>query len=369
MPKTVINVVGARPNFLKASPLHKELSKHPGLFRSILVHTGQHYDFSMSGSFFEDLELPSPDYYLGVGSGSHAVQTARVMAGFDEMLPEVDPALVVVYGDVNSTLGCALVCAKESIPLAHVEAGLRSFDHSMPEEINRLLTDHISNYLFVSEEAGMQNLLKEGIPPDKTFLVGNIMIDSIVQNQGRFESSRILERLRLSPGAYFLMTMHRPGTVDSDRQMRRLVSIIEQITLRGRLVFPVHPRTSKNLDHFGLLQTLRSLPNLLLIDPMGYLDFLCILRGAIAVLSDSGGVQAESTFLKVPCLTFRQTTEQPATVELGTNTLVGLEERQILPLLDDILAGRGKFGQTIPLWDGRAAQRIVQVLKNNLEDQ
>ncbi len=355
-------VVGARPNFLKVAPLHKELASHVDSVEKVLVHTGQHYDYLMSEAFFEDLELPKPDFHLGVGSGSHTVQTARIMIGFEKVVCGSRPDLVVVFGDVNSTLACSLVCAKERIPLAHIEAGLRSFDRSMPEEINRLLTDQVSDSLFVTEQAGVSNLLMEGIPREKIFLVGNIMIDSLVQNEQKIMGSKTLERLGLVPKTYFLMTVHRSANVDSAERLLQILNIVKAVTTRGRMIFPVHPRTAKNLEHFGLQETFRSLPNLSLIEPLGYLEFLCLVRNSGLVLSDSGGIQTETSFLGVPCLTLRETTEQPSTIEFGTNVLVGLNTERVLAALDSVLSGRSNKNTTIPLWDGKTAERIARTI-------
>ncbi|MCI0423734.1 MAG: UDP-N-acetylglucosamine 2-epimerase (non-hydrolyzing), partial [Acidobacteria bacterium] len=274
MTKTIISVVGARPNFLKAAPLHREFLKNPSRIQSLIVHTGQHYDEAMSDVFFRDLELPKADFHLEAGSASHAVQTARVMMRFEEVVESARPDWVVVFGDVNSTLACALVCAKEHIPLAHVEAGLRSFDRQMPEEINRLLTDQVSDLLFVTEAAGVENLLREGIAQGRIHLSGNIMIDALMQHEAKADRSSVLSDLCVQPQTYFVMTLHRAGNVDSPDILRGLVRLIGGIGARRPLVFPVHPRTSRKLEEFGLLGELRSAPRVKLIEPLGYLDFL-----------------------------------------------------------------------------------------------
>ncbi|MEW5975389.1 MAG: UDP-N-acetylglucosamine 2-epimerase (non-hydrolyzing) [Acidobacteriota bacterium] len=367
MTRTVVSVVGARPNFLKIAPLHRELCRSAHEVRNLIVHTGQHYDFSMSEAFFRDLELPTPDHYLEVGSGSHSVQTARVMTRFEEVVKPLGPDLVVVFGDVNSTLGCALVCAKEQIPLAHVEAGLRSFDRSMPEEINRLLTDQVSDFCFVSERAGVENLMREGVSGDKIFLVGNIMIDTLVLFEEKIIRSDVLERLGLDPSGYALVTLHRPGNVDDPSRLQDLVALLSMVEHRLPVVFPVHPRTLQNLRQGGLIDRLRNIPRLVLTEPLGYLDFMCLVRHARVVLTDSGGLQAETTYLNVTCLTLRDTTEQPVTLELGTNTLAGFSPSAVLEYLDGRLQQGIGVRAHVPLWDGKTAERIVQTLQRAWE--
>ena len=362
MTKTIVSVVGARPNFLKVAPLHRQFARIPEQIKSILVHTGQHYDFSMSESFFQDLELPQPHYHLEAGTGTHSAQTAKVMRRFDEVIQKEKIDWVIVFGDVNSTLACALVCAKERIPLAHVEAGLRSFDKRMPEEVNRLLTDQVSDLLFETEQAGVDNLSREGIPTGNIHLVGNIMIDELIRSLEKSSGSAVLRELKLSPKTYFLMTMHRAGTVDDPEKLQLLVNLIQAISARMPVIFPIHPRTQKRLKSVALYNALRENPRVQLTEPQGYLDFLQLVRNSLAVLSDSGGIQAETSYLGVPCLTLRDCTEQPVTVELGTNTLVGLDPENILSKIDDILHHRYKSGHPIPWWDGRAAERITQVV-------
>lgn len=362
MTKTIISVVGARPNFLKVAPLHREFLKHRDRFQSLIVHTGQHYDAAMSDVFFRDLELPKADFHLAAGSGSHATQTAHVMIRFEEVLETVRPDWVIVFGDVNSTLACALVCAKEHVPLAHVEAGLRSFDRRMPEEINRLLTDQVSDELFVSERAGVQNLLKEGVATDRIHLTGNIMIDALMQFEAKANHSSILNALQIQARNYFVLTLHRAGNVDSREVLTQLVGLITRIGKIAPLVFPVHPRTSRKLEEFGLLSELKSASGVQLTEPLGYLDFLCLIKNARGVLSDSGGIQAETTHLNVPCLTLRQETEQPVTVELGTNTLMGIDSEGVLGWINTVCEGRSRKAQLIPYWDGRTAERITEVL-------
>jgi len=367
MTKTILSVVGARPNFLKVAPLHQEFLKHRDRLQSLIVHTGQHYDPAMSDAFFRDLELPKADFHLEAGSASHSVQTARVMIRFEEVIQNARPDCVVVFGDVNSTLACALVCAKEHVPLAHVEAGLRSFDRRMPEEINRVLTDQVSDVLFVTERAGVENLLKEGVAPDRIHLTGNIMIDALMQFEAKANRSSILKTLQIQPRNYFVMTLHRPGNVDSRETLAQLVPLIARIGTRAPLIFPVHPRTSRKLDEFGLLNELRTAFGVQMTEPLGYLDFLCLIKHARGVISDSGGVQAETTHLNVPCLTLRQETEQPVTVELGTNMLMGFDfDEAVLHWVDTVCEDKGKKAQRISYWDGRTAERITEVLLRRL---
>jgi UDP-N-acetylglucosamine 2-epimerase (non-hydrolysing) len=352
-------VAGARPNFMKIAPLMWELRRRSDL-RIHLVHTGQHYDEKMSRLFFEELGIPRPDVDLQVGSATHAVQTAEVMKRFEPVLLEQRPDAVVVVGDVNSTLACALTAVKAGIPVAHVEAGLRSFDRSMPEEINRLLTDTISQWLFVSERSGLRNLQAEGIAQERVHFVGNVMIDTLLACRERCESSPILETVGLASRGYGVLTLHRPSNVDEPSTLGRLLQAIERLQREVSIVFPVHPRTRK-----ALLAQLPAMPNLLLSEPLGYLDFLKLMSHASMVLTDSGGIQEETTVLGVPCLTLRNTTERPATVEEGTNTLVGLDPERI------IAAGLGVLGKSpgkrrIPeLWDGKAAMRIIDILTGN----
>jgi UDP-N-acetylglucosamine 2-epimerase (non-hydrolysing) len=362
MAKNIVSVVGARPNFLKVAPLHRQFAQIPRQIKSILVHTGQHYDFSMSESFFQDLELPQPHYHLGIGSGTHSTQTARIMTRFEKVIRSERVDGVVVFGDVNSTLACALVCAKERIPLAHVESGLRSFDMSMPEEVNRKLTDQVSDLLFVSEQAGVDNLSREGIPIGSIHLVGNIMIDELIRSLEKSSQSPVLQEINVSPKNYFLMTMHRAGTVDDPEKLLHLANLIQAISLRTPVIFPMHPRTRKNLKNLAMYNILRGNPRVRLTEPKGYLDFLHLVRNSLAVLSDSGGIQAETSYLGVPCLTLRDCTEQPVTVELGTNTLVGLDSERVLTWIDTIIHHRYKDGRPIPLWDGKTAERITQVM-------
>jgi len=359
----ILNVAGARPNFMKIAPLMKEMQKHPEI-HPLLVHTGQHYDERMSKLFFEDLQIPTPDIDLEVGSASHAVQTARIMIAFEQVLLEKQPDLVVVVGDVNSTIGCALPAVKLHIPVAHVEAGLRSFDRQMPEEINRVLTDSISEYLFVTEPSGEKNLLREGIPQEKIYFVGNVMIDTLLSNKTKAEQSAVLETLDLTPQGYVLLTLHRPSNVDVRETFVRILDALEEIQTRLPIIFPIHPRTKKRIEEFGLSIRVASMQNLRLIEPLGYLDFLKLISQSALMLTDSGGIQEETTILKVPCITLRENTERPVTTgPQGTNVIVGTRTERILEESHNILNGNKEFSEEMPdLWDGKAAERIVHIL-------
>jgi UDP-N-acetylglucosamine 2-epimerase (non-hydrolysing) len=361
----VLSVVGARPNFMKVAPFHRALLRN-GAFEPKIVHTGQHYDEKMSDVFFRQLEMPKPDIYLGVGSGSHAQQTARVMTAFEKVVLNEKPDLVVVVGDVNSTLACSLVAAKLHIPVAHVEAGLRSFDRTMPEEINRIVTDSISDFLFVTEQSGLDNLRNEGVPDEKVFFVGNIMIDSLTHFREKAAQTSILEELKVKPLSYVLMTMHRPANVDQEQGLRAILETIEGIAADKQVVFPVHPRTRQRFADFGLADRLGALNNLVLVEPLGYLEFLRLMEHAMVVVTDSGGIQEETTYLGVPCLTLRPNTERPVTVEMGTNELMELNPQRILTRVRAIAGGERSCGTVPLLWDGKAAERIVQVLEEVL---
>jgi UDP-N-acetylglucosamine 2-epimerase (non-hydrolysing) len=353
----IVAVAGARPNFMKIAPLMWELRRRPGVTSS-LVHTGQHYDERMSKLFFEQLHIPRPDIDLGVGSGSHAQQTAEVMKRFEPVLLEQKPDAVIVVGDVNSTIACALTAVKLGVDVAHVEAGLRSFDSTMPEEINRILTDAISRWLFVTEKSGVENLRREGVPDDRIHLVGNVMIDTLLACRDRCEESPILEQLSLAAGRYAVLTLHRPANVDDLAVFAGLMSAIEKLSAELPVVFPVHPRTRKALTAGGV----ETFPGLILTEPLGYLDFMKLLAHARLVLTDSGGIQEETTVLGVPCLTLRNNTERPITCEEGTNELVGLEPARVVAAGLAVL-GRGPGEARRPaLWDGQAARRIVEVL-------
>ena len=359
----VINVVGARPNFMKVAPIVAAMKRRPAEFHPLVVHTGQHYDAAMSDSFFRDLELPQPDTHLGVGSDTHAAQTAAVMKLFEPVVLKEKPDWVLVVGDVNSTLACALVCVKLGIKVAHVEAGLRSRDRTMPEEINRLLTDQIADLLLTPSPDADANLRAEGIPEERIRFVGNVMIDSLQKNLNRARQSRIKESLGLSDGQFGVMTLHRPSNVDDATTFRRILAALTEITANLPVIFPVHPRTRKTIAELGLTKVIGGLKNLRLIDPLGYLDFLSLYSSAGLVLTDSGGLQEETTSLGIPCLTLRENTERPITVEMGTNVVVGTDTQRIIAAAKASLNGSAKQpGQQPPLWDGNTAERILAAL-------
>ena len=360
----VILVVGARPNFMKIAPIHAELARRG--IAQILLHTGQHYDENMSKVFFDDLGMPEPDIYLGIGSGSHATQTAKVMVEFEKVCNEHKPSMVVVVGDVNSTVACSMVCAKEWIPCAHVEAGLRSFDREMPEEINRLITDAIADLLLTPSPDGDENLRKEGVAEERIKRVGNIMIDSLFNNLERSKSSTIHNDLGLEKGNYGVLTLHRPSNVDEKDAFMRILSALEEIGKRIPLVFPLHPRTRIRAEEFGLTERLESIPNIVLTGPAGYLDFVALMADSKLVLTDSGGLQEETTALGIPCLTLRENTERPITVTEGTNTIVGNSTDIILDAANDILDNGGKAGRIPDLWDGHTAERIADIIEDTI---
>lgn len=361
MKMRIVNVVGARPNFMKMAPLMAEYTRHPDEFAPVLVHTGQHYDDNMSNLFFDELHLPKPDVYLGVGSGSHAEQTARVMIELEKLLLAQRPDLVMVVGDVNSTLAAALVAAKLCIPLAHVEAGLRSFDRTMAEEINRLVTDSLSDYCFTTCADADENLLREGIAREKIFFVGNLMIDTLLKLRDESLKSNIRGKLQLD-GDYGYVTLHRASNVDSKKVLSGILSALEAIQKRVALAFPVHPRTRARLEEFGFWDRVNQWANTRIVEPLGYLDSLCLMGGAKLVLSDSGGIQEETTVLGVPCLTLRKNTDRPVTVTEGTSTLVGTDPKVIIAEATKIVEGSRKNGRVPKYWDGKAASRIIKRL-------
>ncbi len=358
----ILSVVGARPNFMKVAPLHRAFEAS-GRIESRIVHTGQHYDAKMSDIFFNQLGLPQPHYHLGVGGGSHTYQKANVMLKFEEVLLEEKPDLVLVVGDVNATTATTLVAVKMGIPVAHVEAGLRSGDRKMPEEVNRVVTDAICQYHFITEHSGLVNLARESTLSKGIHFVGNVMIDSLVYFRQKAAEGAILETLGLAPKSYLLTTMHRPHNVDNEAGLQDIVDILKRCAARLPVVFPMHPRTRNNLTKYGLLDEVLTMDNLHLLEPQGYLQFLQLMDNARLIVTDSGGIQEETTFLQVPCLTFRDTTERPITVELGTNILMAdLNPDSVLEEVDNILEGRAKTGVIPPLWDGHAAERIRDIL-------
>lgn len=361
----IVCVVGARPNFVKIAPLVRHIKEEwSDTFEATLVHTGQHYDEKLSQVFFEELHIPQPDVNLGVGSGTATRQIAEIMQRFEEVLLWKKPDRVVVVGDVNSTLAAALAAEKMGIPVAHVEAGLRSFDRAMPEETNRVLTDRLSDLLFATEESAVQNLLNEGIEKDRIFWVGNLMIDALISHAQEAERSTILNQMNVAPRQYALVTLHRPSNVDTPEGMGRILTILSGVEKQIRILFPIHPRTRGRMEEFGLASAIRALQNVTLCEPVGYLDFIRLMRDAKMVLTDSGGIQEETTALGIPCLTLRENTERPVTITEGTNLLTGTDPERVLAAVIDILEGRGKRGKVPTLWDGQAARRIVRVLQS-----
>ena len=353
-----LHIVGARPNFMKAAPVIDALKQYPHV-NQLLVHTGQHYDQNMSDVFFKELGLPEPDVNLEVGSGSHAVQTAEVMTRFEQVALTHQPDWTLVYGDVNSTVAASLVCAKLGFPVAHVEAGLRSFDRAMPEEINRLVTDQIADLLFTPSADGDENLLREGVAPQKIHLVGNVMIDTLVRLLPQAEQRWPTLQVAHSLSQYGLVTLHRPSNVDDPDMLLQIMTGLHSVSQQIPLLFPMHPRTRQRLTD---LQFRIDNSQLRLISPIGYLDFLALQQNARLIISDSGGIQEESTYLGVPCLTVRENTERPITITVGSNQLVGQDMALLQEKVDEILRGKAKQGSNPPLWDGRAGERIARIM-------
>jgi UDP-N-acetylglucosamine 2-epimerase (non-hydrolysing) len=362
--KTLL-VAGARPNFMKIAPIYAEMKKHRK-FIPVIVHTGQHYDKNMSRFFFRDLELPKPDIYLGVGSGSHAAQTAKIMMHFEEVFVNEKPDLVLVVGDVNSTLACSVVSAKLHIPVAHVEAGLRSFDRAMPEEINRIVCDSISDFLFTTCEDGNRNLIKEGHGKSKVFFVGNVMIDTLLKFKRKALKSDILGQLNIKRNEYAILTLHRPSNVDNKETFQEIINALKNISDKITIIFPIHPRTRKQIEKFKFFSFFDVVK---CVEPVGYLDFLNLMINSRFALTDSGGIQEETTILDIPCLTLRENTERPITIKEGTNILVGTDEKRIVKEAKNILNGNYKTGRHPKFWDGKAAQRIVKILKEIMKFQ
>src|SRR5215211_84941 len=363
--KVVVHIVGARPNFMKVAPIHRAIAGR-GRLRQQLVHTGQHYDVKMSDVFFTDLGMPDADIHLGVGSGSHAVQTARVMIELEKVFETERPDLVSVVGDVNSTLAAALVAAKMAIPVAHVEAGLRSFDRTMPEEINRIVTDRVSDWLLTPSPDADENLRREGTEPERIVRVGNVMIDSLLASKARADALPTLVDLGLTPRGYAVCTLHRPSNVDDPGRLGGLLDALAFVSTRVPVIFPAHPRTRRMIAEAGLTSKFDSSSNLRLVEPMGYLEFLALTSQAKLILTDSGGLQEESTALNVPCLTLRENTERPVTVSVGTNLVVGTDPDRIKHEAAKILEGRGKRGRVPELWDGHTSERIAELYERVL---
>lgn len=361
----IINVVGARPNFMKMAPIIKAMNRHPDKIEHLLVHTGQHYDEKMSKSFFVDLGMPKPDIDLGVGSGSHAEQTGQVMVKFEQVCLEEKPDLVIVVGDVNSTMACTITAKKLGIRVAHVEAGLRSRDMDMPEEINRLCTDVLCDYLFTTDTGADANLRAEGVAEDRIIFVGNVMIDTLLHHKAMAEKLTTCRDMGLQSGAYALLTLHRPSNVDDRETLTGIFEALDTIGEQLPIVFPIHPRTRKMMEAFGLLHYLEPRADgkgILVTDPLGYLQFLHLNMHSKMVLTDSGGLQEETTVLGVPCITLRHNTERPITCEQGTNVLIGNDKHKILAAANDVLEGRAVSGRVPEKWDGKTAERIVEWL-------
>ena len=358
----VLSIVGARPNFMKIDPILRAFDRHPGRFQSTLLHSGQHYDDAMSKVFFQELGIRQPDVYLGVGSGSHAEQTAAVMVGIEKLLIRDPHDLVLTVGDVNSTMAAAIAAAKLQIKVAHVEAGLRSGDRSMPEEINRLLTDSISDLLFTPSRDGDENLLREGVAKEKIHFVGNVMIDTLLRCRDLAERSTVFADLAVKKKAYALVTLHRPSNVDHRPSLEKLLSALRRIQDRVDVLFPIHPRTAKRIAEHGFQPAIDAMKRLRLVPPLGYVDFLALQANAAMVLTDSGGIQEETTVLGVPCLTLRENTERPITITEGTNRLVGSDPEKIVAEAMNILDHPPHSGRVPEGWDGKAADRIAAVL-------
>lgn len=358
--KKFISVVGTRPNFVKAAPLCKAFSEGNHDLKHFLCHTGQHYDQNMSDSFFSQLQLPKPDFYLDVEGGSHAEQTGKIMIGFEKVLQQEKPDLVIVYGDVNSTMACSIVAAKMNVKIAHVESGLRSFDMTMPEEINRIITDRISDFLFVSEPSGLKNLKNEGVPDDKVFFTGNIMIDSLVMSDAAIDKAASTAKFGLKIQEYILTTFHRPSNVDCEYNLREIVELVNFLAEHKKVLLPLHPRTRNKLSSYGIWNDFNE--NVILIEPLGYFEFMHLQKNAFMIVTDSGGIQEESTFYGVPCITVRENTERPVTVDVGTNYLAGTNITDVKEKASDIFKGNIKKHEIPEFWDGKTACRIKDIL-------
>ena len=359
--RPIIVVVGARPNFMKMAPLYSELKKRN--LNTLLLHTGQHYDQNMSNIFFEELKMPKPDIYLGVGSETHARQTAKIMIDFERVCLEKKPQRIIVAGDVNSTIACALVATKLNIPVDHVEAGLRSFDNTMPEEINRILTDRISSLLFTPSKDANTNLQNEGVNPESIKLTGNIMIDSLMNNLEKTNID-ILNKLGIDKKGYALVTLHRPSNVDQKESLTGIFNALKNISEKIHVVFPLHPRTKNKMEQFKILNTINT--KIKFTEPLGYLDFLSLTKNARVVLTDSGGIQEETTALGIPCLTLRENTERPITVQKGTNKIIGNKESRIIEEFDYIMSNENQKYSVPELWDGKTAKRIADIIESQI---
>jgi UDP-N-acetylglucosamine 2-epimerase (non-hydrolysing) len=357
----ILTVVGTRPNIIKITRFGSESQKYPAMTHNLL-HTGQHYSQNMSDVFFTELELNKPDFVLSLDTSTVVAQLTQMMQGIEQIVQSYQPSLMMVVGDVNSTLAAALVANKMSIPLAHVESGLRSFDKRMPEEINRILTDAITDIFFVTEQSGVTNLLKEGKSENQIFLVGNTMIDTLVTYTKQINNSRILQTLDLLPGTYALMTMHRPGNVDTKEGLLKILEVINRLTQKTKLVFPIHPRTLNKVKEYDVFKDINSNKNLILMEPAGYLDFQHLILHAQFVITDSGGIQEETTFRQIPCITLRPNTERPSTIDIGSNTLLNFDNEKIMATVEKIFNHTYKPCAIPPLWDGKATERIFEVI-------
>jgi UDP-N-acetylglucosamine 2-epimerase (non-hydrolysing) len=357
-------IAGARPNFMKISPIIDAIKKAQNLGKIIefrLIHTGQHYDKNMSGNFFEQLGIPEPDVNLGAGGGSQAEQTASIMIGYEKLLMDEKSDLCLVVGDVTSTMACAISAQKLGVPVAHVEAGIRSGDWSMPEEINRMVTDSITNYFFTTSEIANNNLKKSGVKEDSIFFVGNTMIDTLLKHRSRFKKPGVWDEIKLSEGQFFVMTLHRPANVDQEEKLKDLINEIVEHSNGLPLIFPVHPRTRKMLENIGI-----SHPRLHMIEPLGYLEFNYLVERAKCVVTDSGGITEETSVLGIPCMTIRDNTERPETISFGTNQLIGTDPKSIKPAMEKLFSGEWKKGDSIEKWDGKTSERIVEILLNKI---
>lgn len=366
MRKKILTVIGTRPNYIKVTQFEKEFSKFPDEFEYRLLHTGQHYDRNMRDIFFEQLKLNKVDYALGINRGTPGAQVGEIIMKMDTVLQEWKPDILIVVGDVNSTLAASVAANKANVKLAHVESGLRSHDPAMPEEWNRLVTDQLANILFVTEKSGKENLLKEGKKEEQIFFVGNTMIDTLVAFEDDIESSDVLKKLKLDANTYVLMTIHRPSNVDQQNSLKKLADLIQFVSAKYKVVFPIHPRSMKNIEKFGMKKMFSENKNLLLIEPLDYLSFQKLIKHCKLVITDSGGIQEETTFRQIPCLTLRENTERPITIELGSNELIPFELSVLEEKISSIENGSFKKGTIPPLWDGKATERIVGVLRGIL---